>query len=93
MDLGQVELGGVVETVAGYIRQKERRVEALRGALFELGERLRLCGFQRAVEASKYGERQDDLTVIRLFEVAAQQVGNGPYKGREICGGLIAGGH
>jgi len=54
---------------------------------------MRLRGFQRAVEASKYGERQNDLAVIRLFEVAAQQVGDGPYKGGEICGGLIAGGH
>lgn len=34
--------------------------------------------FQQAIKAAKDGERQDDLVMLRLLEVAAQEVRNGP---------------
>ncbi|MNZ98166.1 hypothetical protein D3C78_1174430 [compost metagenome] len=36
---------------------------------------------QHALHAPQQGERQDDAAVLRLLEIAAQQVGDGPEEG------------
>jgi hypothetical protein len=37
-----------------------------------------LGGFEDAIQAAQDSERQDDLAVVGLFVVAAEQVGDGP---------------
>ena len=49
-----------------------------------LGEHGGFGRLQHAVEAAQDGEREDDLAVVRLLVIAAEEVGDGPNKGGEV---------
>lgn len=44
----------------------------------ELFQHRGLGGCKHALQPPQQGERQDDAAVLRLFEIAAQQIGDGP---------------
>jgi hypothetical protein len=52
--------------------------------LSQLGEHRRLGRLEHAVEAAQHGEGQDDLAVLGLLVVAAEEVGDGPDEGGEV---------
>ncbi len=80
----QVERRGVVEVAAGLLQQERLRVHPGRLALGQLLQHRRLGGLQHAVEAAQDGEGEDDLAVLGLLVVAAQEVGDGPDEGGEV---------
>ena len=83
-ELLQVERRRVVEELAGLPQQEGLGVQPGLLARGQLGEHGGLGGFEHAVEAAQDGERQDDLAVLGLLVVAAQQIGDGPDEGGEI---------
>jgi hypothetical protein len=74
----QVELRRVVEVLPGLAQQEGLGVQPCLLAHGQLGEHGRLGGFQHAVEAPQDGEREDDLAVVGLPIVAAQEIGDRP---------------
>ena len=75
------ERRGVVEAVPGDLH--EHRVHVLQAALELLMalQHLRLRRLEHRVEAAENGEREDDLAVLGLLVVPAQQVGDRPDEG------------
>ena len=49
-----------------------------------LRQHLRLGRGQHTVQSAQHGERQDDLAVVGLLVIAAQQIGDGPDEGGEV---------
>ena len=82
-ELFQVQRGGVVEALARLAQQEGLGVDALLFFVGQLGQHGGLGRFEHAVEAAQHGEGQDDLAVVGLLVVAAQQVGHGPDEGGE----------
>jgi hypothetical protein len=79
----EVQRRGVVEALPGLAQQEGVGADAGLGLGVELGEHRRLGAGQHAVEAAQHREGQDDLAVLGLFVVAAEEVGDGPDEGRE----------
>ena len=80
----QVERRRVVEELAGF-PQEERLGIQLRpsGLAASSASTAGLVGFEDAIETPQHRERQDDLAVLGLLVVAAQEVGDGPDEGRQ----------
>jgi hypothetical protein len=69
------------------LAQRERR----RDCNFGLGPKFELLrarrafvGFEYAVQTAQHREGKDDLSVFGLFEVASQEIGDGPEKRGKI---------
>ncbi|OQB95809.1 MAG: hypothetical protein BWX86_01072 [Verrucomicrobia bacterium ADurb.Bin122] len=77
----EVERRGVEEADAGLFEEEGLGVESGGLALGELGEHGGFGRLQHAVEPAQHGEREDDLAVVRLLVIAAEEVGDGPDKG------------
>src|SRR5690606_2291068 len=81
---GQVQGTGVVEASTADDALEERvRVDSSVSPLLVLGQHLGLGRRQYAVQAAQHGERQDDLAVLGLLVIAAEQVRDGPDEGRK----------
>jgi len=89
-ELFQVQGGGVVEELAGLTQQKWFGVQTGFFTQSLFSQHLGLGRLQHAVQTAQYGEGQDDLAVLGLLEITAQQVSDRPDKRREIW---ILGGH
>src|SRR5690606_31519192 len=63
--------------------QERVRVDSGLGPLLVFGQHLGLGRRQYAVQAAQHGERQDDLAVLGLLVIAAEQVRDGPDEGRK----------
>ncbi len=77
-DRGEVKWMDVVELLFGYGAQNW--LDVLDGALDpgEPFDHLRLGGGQHAVEAPEHCQREDDLSILGLLVVTAQEVGHRP---------------
>jgi hypothetical protein len=80
----QVERRRVVEELARTCEQERLGVEPGLGRARLLGQHGGLGRLEHAVEAAQHGERQDDLAVLGLLVVAAEEVGDGPDEGGEV---------
>ncbi len=79
----QVQLGGVVEGLPRLAQQEGFRVHPLRLPGRQFCQHSVLGRPQHAIEAAQHGERQNDLAVVGLLVVPAQEVGHGPEEGRK----------
>ena len=79
--LRQVQDRRVVKALPGLAQQKRLGIESDRLLRLQLRQHRRLGRLQNAIEAAENGERQDDLAVIGLLVIAAQQVRDRPDKG------------
>jgi hypothetical protein len=82
---------GVVELLAGDSTEDRVHVLDPPRQLCRLGEDSLLGRLEDAVEASDDRERQDDLAVLGLLVVAAEEVGHAPDKGGVVADGLALG--
>jgi hypothetical protein len=80
-ELLQVQRRGVVEVLPGLCAAGRARGSARPWSRLATRPARRLGGFEHAVEAAQHREGQDDLAVLGLLVVAAQQVGDGPDEG------------
>src|SRR5690625_4518237 len=74
-------LGPVVKIVSGNL--VEHQIHILDTGSYQprkIIEHFFLGGFQDAIQAAKYGERQNDFPVITLFVVTAQKICDLPDK-------------
>jgi hypothetical protein len=74
----QVEGGRVVEVLARLLEKERSGIEASLGPQREFMQNRLLGRLQHAVEAAEHGERENDLAVVGLLVVAAEQVRDGP---------------
>ena len=77
-ELLQVERRGVVKELAGFTKKEWLDIDAGFLALGQFGQDGGLGLVQHAIETAENGEREDDLTVVGLFVVAAKKIGYGP---------------
>ncbi len=83
-ELLQVEGRGVVKELVGFFEQERFGVHLGSGALGEFGQHSGLGGFEHAIQPTQHRERENDLGVIGLLVVAAQEIGNGPDEAGEV---------
>src|SRR5579862_9433380 len=79
-----VERRRVEEQLARLPQQERLRVHARLFSCGQFRQHRGLGGLQHAVQPSQHGERQDDLAVLGLLVVAAQQICDGPDERGEI---------
>ena len=79
-----VEWRRVVEKLAGLAEQEGFGIHLGLGSLVEFGKHGGLGGFEHAIEPAQNGEGQNDLAVLRLLVIAAEQIGDGPDEGGEV---------
>jgi len=70
--------------LAGLLQQERLGVDAGLLADGEFGEDRALGGLEDAVETAEDREGEDDLAVLLLLVVAAQEVGDGPDEGGAV---------
>lgn len=80
----QVQGTGVVEVLAGLPQEERPRVQPRLRPGRELIEYRLLRGLEDTVEAAEDGERQDDLAVVGLLVVPAEEIRDGPDEGGQI---------
>jgi hypothetical protein len=85
----EVELADVVEVHARQPLEDGRDVLQLATLNLRVPRKhLLLAGLEHAVEPPQHREGQDDLAEVVLFEVAPQQIRDGPQEGRSLREGL-----
>jgi hypothetical protein len=80
----QIVLGGVVEVLARLLEQEWLGVEARLLACGQFGQDGSLGRREDTVQPSQHHERQNDLPVVRLLVIAAQQLGDRPDERTEV---------
>ena len=82
----QVEGRGVDEAELGDAQQERLGVDAERLLGRLLGQYGGLGGGEHAIQPAQHGEGENDAAVFGRLVVSAEQVGDGPDKGRQGCG-------
>ena len=75
--------GRVVEALPGLAQEERLGIEPGLLLVGELRQHGRLGRLQHAIEPAQHGEGQDDLAVVGLLVVAAQEIGDRPDEGGE----------